>query len=225
MRVLAPVSLSDFISHCHIAAANNGDSIWLTTNCDCSLATQDWTKLISAVRHQHGYSWFRVLWDSRPYFTLCVGSHYQATAQDTADWEELVCAVVNCKVCGSVKQLLVDMRVKSPINPVTNSNDSIFQNVYIFMSGLESREYCHRDQSRWPRGTLYPQRLSLTSPTNDGRSVGIVRSRTEATGFSLVHSFMFLIDLGFNLLQIEIEFCYLRFSCYWDNSLLGYETV
>jgi hypothetical protein len=30
---------------------------------------------------------------------------------------------------------------------------------------------------------LYPQKLVLTSPTGDGRSVGIVRSRTKATEF------------------------------------------
>jgi len=28
---------------------------------------------------------------------------------------------------------------------------------------------------------LYPQKLALTSPTADGRSVGIVRSRAKAT--------------------------------------------
>jgi len=28
---------------------------------------------------------------------------------------------------------------------------------------------------------LYPQKLALTSPTGGGRSVGIVRSRAEAT--------------------------------------------
>jgi hypothetical protein len=39
---------------------------------------------------------------------------------------------------------------------------------------------------RWPRDTLYPQKLALTSPTHGGRSVGIVCSRTEATEFSLV---------------------------------------
>jgi hypothetical protein len=50
-------------------------------------------------------------------------------------------------------------------------------------SGLESREYVRRDPSRWPRGTLYQQKLALTSPTSGGRSVGIVRSRTEATEF------------------------------------------
>jgi hypothetical protein len=50
-------------------------------------------------------------------------------------------------------------------------------------SGLENREYCRRDSSRWPRGTLYPQDLALTSPRSGGRSVVIVRSRTHATQF------------------------------------------
>jgi hypothetical protein len=53
-------------------------------------------------------------------------------------------------------------------------------------SDLESREYGRRDPSRWPRGTLYPQKLALTSPISGGRSVGIVRSRTQATEFSLL---------------------------------------
>jgi hypothetical protein len=53
-------------------------------------------------------------------------------------------------------------------------------------SGLESREYSRRDPSRWPRGTLYPQNLALTSPTSGGRSVGVVRSRTQATEFSFL---------------------------------------
>jgi hypothetical protein len=41
---------------------------------------------------------------------------------------------------------------------------------------------------RWPRNTLYPQRLALTSPTSGSRSVGIVRLRTTATefGYSLI---------------------------------------
>jgi hypothetical protein len=47
-------------------------------------------------------------------------------------------------------------------------------------SGVENREYCRRDPSCCPRGTLYPQELALTSPTSCGRSVGIVRSRTQA---------------------------------------------
>jgi hypothetical protein len=40
------------------------------------------------------------------------------------------------------------------------------------------------NSSRWPRNTLYPQKLALTSPTSGGRSVGIVRLQTKATDFS-----------------------------------------
>jgi hypothetical protein len=47
--------------------------------------------------------------------------------------------------------------------------------------GIEIREYGRKDQSRWPRGTPYPQKLALTSPISGGRSVGIVRSRTQVT--------------------------------------------
>jgi hypothetical protein len=50
-----------------------------------------------------------------------------------------------------------------------------------FLTGLEIRKYGCRDPSRWPRGTLYPQKLSLTSPSSGFRSVGIVHSRTQAT--------------------------------------------
>jgi hypothetical protein len=51
-------------------------------------------------------------------------------------------------------------------------------------SGLENRDYGRRDPSRWPRSTLYPQKLALTSPISGGRSVGIVRSRTQAMELS-----------------------------------------
>jgi hypothetical protein len=37
--------------------------------------------------------------------------------------------------------------------------------------GLESRECGRRDPSRWPSGTLYPQKLALTSTKSGGRSV------------------------------------------------------
>jgi hypothetical protein len=33
---------------------------------------------------------------------------------------------------------------------------------------------------------LYPQKLAITSPTSGGRSIGIVRSRTQTMEFSLV---------------------------------------
>ena len=43
---------------------------------------------------------------------------------------------------------------------------------------------------------LYPQKLALTSPTGGGCSVGIVRSRTKATEFSLV----------FNVIIIQVRY-------------------
>jgi hypothetical protein len=51
-------------------------------------------------------------------------------------------------------------------------------------SDLENRDYGDRDPSRWPRGILYAQKLALPKPTSCGRSIGIVRSRTQATEFS-----------------------------------------
>jgi hypothetical protein len=42
------------------------------------------------------------------------------------------------------------------------------------------------DPLLWPRDTLYPQKLALTSPICSGRSVGIVCLRTKATECSLV---------------------------------------
>jgi hypothetical protein len=52
--------------------------------------------------------------------------------------------------------------------------------------GLENRDYGRGDPLRWPRDTLYPQKLALTSPTSGGRSVGIVRLRTKAMQFSFI---------------------------------------
>jgi hypothetical protein len=65
----------------------------------------------------------------------------------------------------------------------------VFHLVFADFSDLESREYGRRYPSRWPRGSLYPQKLALTSPTSGGRSVDIVLSRTQAT-----NSFMVLIS-------------------------------
>jgi hypothetical protein len=53
-------------------------------------------------------------------------------------------------------------------------------------SGLENLDYGRRDLSRWPRCSLYPQKLALTSPTSGDRLVGVARSRTQATEFSFL---------------------------------------
>jgi hypothetical protein len=57
---------------------------------------------------------------------------------------------------------------------------------------LESQGYGRRNPSHWPRGTLYPKKLALTSPTKGCLSVGIVRSRTQATEFFLVFLWAFV---------------------------------
>jgi hypothetical protein len=55
---------------------------------------------------------------------------------------------------------------------------------------LESREYDHSHPFRRPHGAFYPQKLALTSPTSVGRSVGVVRSRTQATVFKISYTFI-----------------------------------
>jgi hypothetical protein len=60
-------------------------------------------------------------------------------------------------------------------------------------SGVESREYGRVDPLRWPRGTLHPQKLALTSPTVGGRYVDIVRSRTKATELFIFKRFTKLL--------------------------------
>jgi hypothetical protein len=85
-------------------------------------------------------------------------------------------------------------------------------------SGLENWEYGRRNPWRWLRGTLYPQKLTLTSPTSGGRSVGIVRSRTQVTEFyCLVYSglnlFLFIlifincICIVFVVCSVSLIFC------------------
>ena len=48
---------------------------------------------------------------------------------------------------------------------------------------------------------LYPQKLALTSLTGGGRSVGIVRTRTKATEFSLV--LVYLVGFIIRILKID----------------------
>jgi hypothetical protein len=65
--------------------------------------------------------------------------------------------------------------------PEIYKNNSTFLFSLINLAGQESREYDHMDPSRSPRGTLYSQKLALTSPT----SGSIVHSWTQAMEFSI----------------------------------------
>jgi hypothetical protein len=61
-------------------------------------------------------------------------------------------------------------------------------------SGQENRINDLGDPLHWPRDTLYPQKLALTSRTSGGRSVGIVLLRTKGHRVSFkyleIHSFI-----------------------------------
>ena len=57
---------------------------------------------------------------------------------------------------------------------------------------------------------LYPQKFALTSPTGGGRSVGIVRSRTKATEFSLFY-YTFLTALQFGRSRVRFPIVSLEF--------------
>jgi hypothetical protein len=56
------------------------------------------------------------------------------------------------------------------------------------LSALENQKYGRRNLSRWLHENLFPQKLALALPTNGGRSVGIVRSRTKAMELLLLRS-------------------------------------
>jgi hypothetical protein len=70
---------------------------------------------------------------------------------------------------------------RDPLNLVSTIEELLGRNGS--GSGLEIREYGRRDPPSWPRGTLSPQKLALTSPTSCSHSIGIVHSRTQATEF------------------------------------------
>jgi hypothetical protein len=61
------------------------------------------------------------VWEPRGGDKATVGSHYQGIGEDTADREDLVHAIVNCRLCRSVNSLLLAAAsCKHPINLVTN---------------------------------------------------------------------------------------------------------
>jgi hypothetical protein len=55
-------------------------------------------------------------------------------------------------------------------------------------------------------GTLYPQKLAITSPTSAGRSVGIVRSRTQTMEF-----LFFFNDQWITPTNMAMSFRYIKF--------------
>ena len=60
---------------------------------------------------------------------------------------------------------------------------------------------------------LYPQKLALTSPTGGGRSVGLVRSRTKATEFSLIKIYLNFNGFEDSLLKNALPLPFLLEVC------------
>jgi hypothetical protein len=88
----------------------------------------------------------------------------------------------------------------------------------------ENLEYGRRDSSRWPRGTLYPQKLAITSLTSCGRLscgllVGIVRSRTQTKEFSLGRMGYRGTETWSHTETGNIAVCFGR-NMYWDMQKL-----
>jgi hypothetical protein len=63
---------------------------------------------------------------------------------------------------------------RSPLGLVSTVEELLGRNK--ICCGLGKREYGLRDPSRWPPGTLYPQKLTLTSPKSDGRCSSLANS-------------------------------------------------
>jgi hypothetical protein len=68
-------------------------------------------------------------------------------------------------------------------------------------SGLEIREYGHRDPLCRPYNTLCPQKYAQTSSTKGGRSVGIVRLRTKASDSFVVVVVVVFVETHFRFLH------------------------
>jgi hypothetical protein len=73
---------------------------------------------------------------------------------------------------------------RGPLSLVSTIEELLVRNSSGY--GLEIREYDCGDPLLRPRDTLCTRKLTLTSPTSGGRSVGIVRSRPKATEFVFV---------------------------------------
>jgi hypothetical protein len=66
--------------------------------------------------------------------------------------------------------------------------------------------YPKRNMPKRKSGMYFPSvtKLALTSPTGGGRSVGIVRSRTKATEFSLVFTIFYAVEVIMASLKIQV---------------------
>jgi hypothetical protein len=83
------------------------------------------------------------------------------------------------------------------------------------------------DASRSPLATLYPRKLTVTSPIRGCRSVGIVRPRTQATEFHNLHSFPDAIRSRSRRMRWAVYVAYMTQDCsqYFDGKIRMKETT
>jgi hypothetical protein len=81
-------------------------------------------------------------------------------------------------------------------------------------SGQENRINGRGVPLRWPRDTLHPQKLALTSPTGGGRSVGIVHLRTIGHGVFFLRAFF-----GLHISQRKSRSCTLKDVSFIINTI------
>jgi hypothetical protein len=74
-------------------------------------------------------------------------------------------------------------------------------------SGLENRDYSRRDSSRWPRGTLYPQKLALTSLTSCGHSVEFARGLRPREFSFIIKSVLNWSSAFLDTVSVRLLYC------------------
>jgi hypothetical protein len=74
---------------------------------------------------------------------------------------------------------------RGPLNLVSTTKELLWRNS--ISSGLESREYCHKDPSRWPRITLYPQ---IVDTNFADKRVSLLRTEAKNFFFPLLQNFL-----------------------------------
>jgi hypothetical protein len=91
----------------------------------------------------------------------------------------------------------------SPLSLVSTTEELLWRKSSGF--SVENREYGHRGPLCWPRNTLYPQKMALTSPTSGSRSVSIVHLWTKVMEFVLFVVISTLIKVKFIFSQGNIK--------------------
>jgi hypothetical protein len=155
----------------------------------------------------HIYSWRRTSWQlmlTRVITALYVWGRCEFT-------KVVICklrALVNTAVMNGIPHKLLRTCSFPSLsnrfrNPYTGRLSSLRRRLVI-LAGLESPEYGRKDPSRWPRGTLYPQKLALTSPTSSGRSVGRHWCPESEDSSSPKHRYLFTPGSGFSETLVPI---------------------